>query len=84
VSGAKGSVDLIRQMQAIDSRIVDAARHVIPVLKDSGHANSARTLDELYFQRDAVFQQLTEMIAADPSILLSMLKNSGPMPGGAL
>jgi hypothetical protein len=55
------------RMGAIHRRISVAARAVVPVLKDAGRTNSAAELDQLFFELDALDQEMKDFVAEDPA-----------------
>ena len=52
--------------QKLTDRIRDEARPLIPVLLDSGRMNSAKSLQELFFEYDALEQEFKELAEAYP------------------
>lgn len=54
-------------------KIVAASRAVVPVLLDAGRSNSAKELQELFFQYDALEQELAQFIGENPDASLAAL-----------
>jgi uncharacterized protein Yka (UPF0111/DUF47 family) len=65
--------DYFRRRSELSQKIVDAARTMIPVLKDAGRSHSAATLDELFFQLDALEQELHAEFDRDPARAIDAL-----------
>jgi hypothetical protein len=59
------------------AKIAVEARAVVPVLLDSGRANSAKALQELLFQMDAMEQEIKELLLSNPEALFALLENLG-------
>lgn len=73
--------NLNRKKQAIEARIVVAARAVVPVLKDAQQINSAKELDALFYELDALTQEMTDFISSGPgAIILRLLGRMGDKP----
>jgi hypothetical protein len=53
------------------SKIATAARAVVPVLLDAGRTNSAKELQELFFQFDAIEQELHDVAMNNTSAMVS-------------
>lgn len=51
----------------VSIRIVKAARPLIPVLLDAGRGNSAKELQELFFELDAIEEETLSYIKSDPT-----------------
>lgn len=58
----------------LHEKIVAATRPVIPVLLDSGRANSARPLQELFFELDAKEQEIHNLVTENIAATLEALK----------
>ena len=78
--------EAVAQIDALWSRktklaekIVDAARPIVPVLLDAGRANSAKALQELLFEFDAIEQEATQIVERNisPEFLQLMLRTRG-------
>lgn len=61
-------------ISTINSKIADEARVIIPVLLDSGRVNSAKPLQELFFELDSKNQELIQLIEMNPAVLLEVMK----------
>ena len=69
---------LMLRKQVLAEKIVEASRPIIPVLLDAGRANSAKALQELLFEFDAIAQEATDIINADPrTVLAELLRRRG-------
>ncbi len=68
--------------EKLEKKIADAARVVIPVLLDAGRANSAKQLQELFFEYDALDQEMNEFVERNAmdvlAALQSTIKKDGP------
>jgi hypothetical protein len=59
--------DFAASKSMLERKIAEAARAIVPVLLDAGRVNSAKELQELFFQYDAKAQEMTDLFKADPS-----------------
>jgi hypothetical protein len=70
----------VRERGILDKIAVEA-RAVVPVLLDSGRANSAKPLQELLFELEAVAQERDQIIRDDPeSTMTALLAQLRPRP----
>jgi hypothetical protein len=58
---------------AIEAKIVAAARAIVPVLLDAGRVNSAKELQELFFQLDVEEEQTRDLIAGNTGAALAAI-----------
>ncbi len=72
--------EILRQIDATSARvnalhrkIADAARAIVPVLLDAQRANSAKELQELFFELDALEQSLAKIFETDKEAALAAL-----------
>lgn len=65
--------EFAREKQALEEKIVDAARAVVPVLLDAGRTNSAKALQELLFEHDARRQEFAAFIDSDPRLAMEAI-----------
>jgi predicted translin family RNA/ssDNA-binding protein len=66
--------EFLQRRHDIHESVVRAARSVVPVLKDAQRIHSAKELDELLFQLDALDQELTDFCKANPVALIDSLR----------
>lgn len=64
---------LIGKRAALEKKIADAARTVVPVLLDAGRTHSAKPLQELFFELDALDQEMKEFVERDPSAAMAAI-----------
>lgn len=73
--------ELLHAKQALEGKITEASRAILPVLLDAGRVNSAKALQELLFEYDAKHQELTDFIMRDPIAAMdAMIKGMGGKP----
>jgi hypothetical protein len=65
--------EISRRRDALTERIVKTTRPVIAVLKDSGHFASAAPLEELFFELDALDQEMMTFTMANMDEILRSL-----------
>ncbi len=70
-------LDVFQQRRyEILQRVAGAARNLIPILKDHNLSNTAGELDRLLFEYDALEQEMTKLIEADPRAFIEALTDS--------
>lgn len=68
---------LMTKTLLLHRRITEATRPLIPVLLDAGRTNSAKPLQELFFELDATEQETASLIASDPTLALLTMFGRG-------
>lgn len=75
--------DVYREMKELRERdhdlkgkIVKAARPVIPVLLDAGRSNSAKELQELFFEYDAHSEAMSKFFLANGAAVIDVIAES--------
>jgi len=58
---------------AIEAKVVAAARAIVPVLLDAGRVNSAKELQELFFQLDVEEEKLKDLIQGNAKAAIMAL-----------
>lgn len=58
------------KLQAMEKKIVVAARAAIPVLKDASREHSAGELEVLFFELDAINQEFTDFVSRNRNAVL--------------
>lgn len=61
------------KLRALDEKIVNLAQTLIPVLKDAARPTSAGQLEALFFEREALSQEMQEFIMKDPGAFIAAL-----------
>lgn len=64
---------LMNRRQILLQKIETAARAVVPVLLDADRKNSAAELQQLFFEIDALQQEVHAFVAEDPRSALDAL-----------
>lgn len=64
---------LLQRKNDMNGRIAAAARPMVAVLKDAGRLESAKQLDELYFEADALDQEFMKFVKANLHELLETM-----------
>lgn len=64
----KKVMEYLTRRSTLKEKIVAAARPMVAVLKDSGHPTSAAVLDALYFELDAIEQEMTGDAASNRAV----------------
>jgi hypothetical protein len=64
------------RLQEIDRKIVESVRGLVAVLKDAGRPESAKELDALFFERDALVQEIGEFMRNNVSAIVDLMKGS--------
>jgi len=65
---------LLQKRYSVQTKIAEAARPIIATLLDAGRAHSAKALQELFFELDALDEQLHEFARDNPVASLEALK----------
>ena len=68
--------------KAIEAKVIAAARAIVPVLLDAGRVNSAKELQELFFQLDVEEERVRDLITGNTEAafvaLIDRLKRGTP------
>lgn len=64
---------LSTKRNALVGRIAEAARAVVPVLLDAGRNNSAKNLQELFFELEVCDQGMSDFVKSDPKAAMDGL-----------
>ena len=60
----------------LQTKVVEEARRIVPVLLDAGRAHSAKALQELLFEIDALNQEMDAAIREDPAAASRVFVNA--------
>ncbi len=66
------------RMNTISQKIVNYSRGLVPVLQDAGQINSAKELERLLFEFDAVTQEAIDFAKDNLESILEGLIKGGP------
>jgi hypothetical protein len=65
------------RLRSIQTRICDASRALIPVLRDAQREHSAKQLVELFFELDALTQEMSEFVRSNLDGLVKSIMEPG-------
>lgn len=63
----------LSRKDALHLKLAEAARSIVPVLKDHNLSNTASELERLLFEYDANEQEMTKMALDDPAAFVEAL-----------
>ncbi len=65
-----------REQHALIMKVFDVTRHYVPAIKDAGMPAVAESLSALYFEYDALQQEIIQKMEANPTVALDYIMES--------
>jgi len=79
--------ELVTEIQKLHAReevvrrkIVEHARSLVPVLKDAGREHSAKELDRLVYENDAIQEEIQKLVIENALLFIEMLAGGPRRP----